>query len=352
MRKFFSMFLISTMALSFVGCGGADDSAKDGSVAQEAVEVPTIGVCIYKYDDNFMSYTRQAIEKAAEGKAELIMNDSQNDQAKQNDQIDTMIAKGVDSLMVNLVDPGAAPAVVEKAKNAGIPIILFNKEYQDGTHNLDYDKVWYVGTTSEESGIIQGEVVLDAWNANPSWDKNGDGTMQYVMLMGEPGHPDAEARTEWVVKTIEEAGVPTEELGTQTAMWDAAQAKNMMETWLAANGDEIEIVFSNNDGMAMGAIEALKSEGYFEGDKYMPVIGIDALPEALVLIENGQLMGTVLNDPLGQGKASLELAINAALGIDVLTGTEWVLDETKAVRVPYVGITTENIAVAEEAYGL
>lgn len=352
MRKFFSMFLISTMALSFVGCGGADDSAKDGSVAQEAVEVPTIGVCIYKYDDNFMSYTRQAIEKAAEGKAELIMNDSQNDQAKQNDQIDTMIAKGVDSLMVNLVDPGAAPAVVEKAKNAGIPIILFNKEYQDGTHNLDYDKVWYVGTTSEESGIIQGEVVLDAWNANPSWDKNGDGTMQYVMLMGEPGHPDAEARTEWVVKTIEEAGVPTEELGTQTAMWDAAQAKNMMETWLAANGDEIEIVFSNNDGMAMGAIEALKSEGYFEGDKYMPVIGIDALPEALVLIENGKLMGTVLNDPLGQGKASLELAINAALGIDVLTGTEWVLDETKAVRVPYVGITTENIAVAEEAYGL
>lgn len=344
MKKLFSVLLVVVMAVGFTGCGKKAEASAD--------KLPVIGVTIYKYDDNFMSFTRSAIETAAEGKAELIMNDSQNDQAKQNDQVDAMIAKKVDALAINLVDPGAATAIAEKAKAAGIPLVFFNKEYPEGTDKIPYDDVVYVGTTSAESGVIQGELILDAWKANPDWDKNGDGTMQYVMLMGEPGHPDAEARTKESVATVEAAGIPTQEIALQTGMWDASKAKELMETWLAAHGDDIEMVICNNDGMALGAVEALKAAGYFADGKYMPVVGVDAIPEALELIKEKQILGTVLNDPLNQGKATMELAINAALGKDFLEGTSWELDPTKAVRVPYVAITEDNLGVAEEAYGL
>lgn len=126
-----------------------------------------------------------------------------------------------------------------------------------------------------------------------------------------------------------------------------------METWLGKFGDEIEMVIANNDGMAMGAIEALKVAGYFGDDgKYMPVFGVDALPEALDLINAGEMAGTVLNDPLGQGGAAVDLAVNYANGKEVLADTDWTLDDTKAVRVPYVGITLDNMDVAKTAYGL
>ncbi|STL52170.1 D-galactose ABC transporter, substrate-binding protein [Escherichia coli] len=77
-----------------------------------------IGVTIYKYDDNFMSVVRKAIEQDAKAApdVQLLMNDSQNDQSKQNDQIDVLLAKGVKALAINLVDPAAAGTVIEKAR--------------------------------------------------------------------------------------------------------------------------------------------------------------------------------------------------------------------------------------------
>lgn len=366
LKKVLSVFLASCMMLAFVGCSPSTESSSSSTETKtETVEkaeepqkeetsgkLPKIGVTIYKYDDNFMTFTRNAIQAAADGKAELTMNDSQNDQAKQNDQVDTLIAKGVDGLIINLVDPGAAPTIAEKAKVANIPVVFINKEYPDGTNNVGYDQTWYVGTNSAESGIIQGELIIDAWKANPDWDKNGDSKIQYVMLMGEPGHPDAEARTKESIATINAAGIETEDLGTQTGMWDATKGKELMETWLAAKGDGIEMVICNNDGMALGAVEALNAAGYFQDDKYMPVVGVDAIPEALELIKQGKMLGTVLNDPLNQGKAAVELALNATQGKDILEGTSWQLDDTLAVRVPYVAITNDNLGVAEEAYGL
>ncbi len=349
MKRLVSLILSTVLIASLSACKAPVSTETPANNQEQAQtpngDLPTIGVTIYKYDDNFMSFTRKSIENAAAGKATLIMNDSQNDQSKQNDQIDAMIAKGVKALAINLVDPGSAATVVEKAKKANIPIILFNKEPSDGTNNLDYDKVWYVGTSSFEAGVIQGDLMVEFLKSSTDWDKNGDGTLQYVMLMGEPGHPDAEARTEYSVKTINGAGFPTEELAKQTGMWDASKAKDLMDTWLAAQGDKIEMVICNNDGMAMGAVEALKAT-----NKSIPVVGVDAIPEALELIKAGSMLGTVLNDPLNQGKATLDLAVNAALGKDALDGTSWELDSTKAVRVPYVAINKNNINVAEEAY--
>ena len=162
-----------------------------------------IGVTIYKYDDNFMSVVRKAIEQDAKAApdVQLLMNDSQNDQSKQNDQIDVLLAKGVKALAINLVDPAAAGTVIEKARGQNVPVVFFNKE--PSRKALDsYDKAYYVGTDSKESGIIQGDLIAKHWAANQGWDLNKDGQIQFVLLKGEPGHPDAEARTTYVIKEI------------------------------------------------------------------------------------------------------------------------------------------------------
>lgn len=193
-----------------------------------------IGVTIYKYDDNFMSMVRKDIEKEAKaiGGVQLLMNDSQNDQSKQNDQIDVLMAKGVKALAINLVDPAAAAVVVDKARANDVPVVFFNKE-PNAKVLAGYDKAYYVGTDSKESGIIQGQLIEKHWKATPAWDLNKDGQIQFVLLKGEPGHPDAEARTKYVIDTLNKDGLKTQQLAMDTAMWDTAQAKDKMDAWLS-----------------------------------------------------------------------------------------------------------------------
>lgn len=335
------LFLMMTLLL-LLSCGGeksGEAKTDSGSGKMEGKKIK-IGVTIYKYDDNFMASLRKDLEMFAkdDSNVELIMNDSQNSQATQNEQVDALLSKGVNILAINLVDPAAGQTIIDKAKAADVPVIFFNKD--PGTEALNsYEKAYYVGTKPEESGVIQGELIEKQWKANPAQDLNKDGVIQYVLLKGEPGHPDAEARTSFVIKTLNEKGIKTEKLQEDTGMWDAAQAKDKMDAWLAGPAAaKIEVVISNNDGMALGAIEALKAH-----QKALPVYGVDALQEALTLIESGELAGTVLNDGTNQAKAILELSKNIVNGKDPLEGTEWKFED-KAVRVPYVGVDKENLA--------
>ena len=307
------------------------------SVAQAGT---TLGVTVYKYDDNFMASVRRAIEAEADkaGNVDLLMNDSQNDQSKQNDQVDVMLAKGVDALAINLVDPAAAPVIIQKAKMDDVPIVFYNKEPTPEAM-ASYEHAYYVGTDSKESGIIQGELIAEHWVKNPDWDLNKDGVIQFVLLKGEPGHPDAEARTSYVISTLNDKGYKTEQLHLDTAMWDTAMAKDKVDAWISGpNADQIEVVIANNDAMAMGAIESLKA-----ADKSaVPVFGVDALTEALALIKGGQMQGTVLNDANNQAKAAFELANNLARGKAAGEGTSWKIDN-KIVRVPYVGVDKADL---------
>lgn len=332
-------YLTKIMIVTFIFIFTTEKSFSFFGFGKKNKEKKKIGVTIYKYDDNFMALMRQHIESVAKEKnVELMMNDSQNDQSKQNDQVDIMLAKGVDVLAINLVDPAAAKTIISKAKKEGIPVIFFNKEPSQ-EDMMSYEQAYFVGTNSAESGVIQGEVISKHWKKNKNWDINNDGVMQYVLLKGEPGHPDAEARTLYSISTLEEKGIKTEKLHLDTAMWDTAQAKDKTEAWLSGpNGDKIEVIIANNDGMALGAIEALKANKR----KEVVVFGVDALAEALVKIENGEMAGTVLNDAENQGIAVVDLAVNLANGDDPLKDTEWILDEYKTVRVPYVAVDIDN----------
>ena len=123
-------------------------------------------------------------------------------------------------------------------------------------------------------------------------------------------------------------------------MWDTAQAKDKMDAWLSGpNANKIEVVIANNDAMAMGAVEALKSHN----KSSIPVFGVDALAEALALVKSGAMAGTVLNDANNQAKATFDLARNLAAGKPAADGTNWKL-ENKVVRIPYVAVDKDNLS--------
>jgi methyl-galactoside transport system substrate-binding protein len=328
-------FALALLVLLAVACAPK-------AAAPETKEI-VIGANIYSFADNFMNgVMKPELERYAAGKgAKIEIVDSEGQQAKLNDQVDVFITKKVSVLAINLVDPASAQAIINKAKAANIPLILFNKEPTEAGAMASYDKVWYVGTNSAESGIIQGQMMVADWKANPTWDKNGDGVVQYVLLKGEPGHPDAEARTKESVKAFVDAGIKVQQLALEAdPNWSTQHGNDKMAAWLTSSfGKSIELVICNNDGMAFGAINALKTAGV-----KLPLYGVDALDQALTHIADGEMNGTVLNDGVNQSRATLDLAINAAMGKNVTEGTAWTLstDGTKAVRVAYLPVTPKN----------
>ncbi|MGG7077088.1 galactose ABC transporter substrate-binding protein [Clostridium sardiniense] len=332
---------MATMMLggALAGCSGSgSDDKKEGADSGKPVKV---GVCLYKFDDTYISTVRQSLEKIQkdnEGKVEFTFYDGKGDQATQNDSIDTLLQKDNDLLMVNLVDTGAAQTVVDKIKAADVPVVLFNREPATTDAIKSYDKSIFVGTNAKEAGVLQGKILADEWKANKDLDKNGDGVMQYVMLKGEPDNPEAIARTKFSVSTIEEAGIKTKELANQVCNWDQALAQNATEAWLSRYNDEVEVVIANNDGMAQGAIAALQAKGYNNGDakKTIPVVGVDATAAAQDLISKGFMAGSVLQDAEAMATALYKCGVNLAEGKSAIEGTDYKFDDTGvSVRIPY-----------------
>ena len=305
-----------------------------------------IGCAIYKFDDTFMTGVRNAILAAATGKAKVDMVDSQNSQANQNDKVDLFITKKMKALAINPVDRAAAGVILGKAKAAKIPVVFFNREpFKDDL--AKYDKAYYVGAIAEQSGTMEGELVVEYWKAHPEADQNKDGVMQYVMLKGEPGHQDAELRTKFSIKAVTDAGLKVEKVAEDTRMWDRVKGQEKMAAFLAAHKN-VEVVFANNDDMALGAIEALKAAGYFKDGKYMPVVGVDATAPALAALKEGTLLGTVLNDAKNQGKATFNLAYALAEGKQPTDETiGYKITDGRYVWVPYAKITKSNMKDAE-----
>jgi len=350
MRKLvtYLILIVFVISVALAGCGSSSNTTSTSSSQQNTAntsekKLPVIGVAIYKFDDTFMTSVRDNIAKAAEGKAKVDIVDSQNSQPVQNDKVDLFITKKVNALIINPVDRTAAGTITDKAKQANIPVVFINREPLPDDLKK-WDKVYYVGAKAEQSGTLQGEIMADYWKSHPEADKNHDGVMQYVMLMGEPGHQDAELRTKYSIEAVKEAGIKVQELAKDTAMWDRVKAQDKMAAFLAAYGDKIEAVFANNDDMALGAIEALKAAGYFKNGKYIPVVGVDATVPGIQALKEGTLLGTVLNDAKNQAKAAFMLAYVLAqgqtptkenIGYDVTDG--------KYVWIPYVKITLDNI---------
>lgn len=309
-----------------------------------APKEPTIGFTFYRYDDLFMSTMREAIELHNKDQIALDLNNSKNDQTLQDEQVDGLISKQVAVLAINLVDVEAAESVLKKSQKANIPIIFFNREPDLGVIK-SCDSCYYIGTDSSEAGILQGEMIADGWVNHPEWDKNGDGVIQYVMLKGEENHVDTVLRTQYVIETIESHGLTMELLDEDYGNWEDQQAKILVDKWIDSYGKDIELVISNNDAMALGAIISFQNEGYLTKELFVPIYGVDGIKSFMLKIDSGLAMGTVINDAHSQSQAIMDIA-NMVLDEDISLGDlDWVVEEERIIRIPYVPVTEENVGL-------
>ena len=326
---------------------------------EELPESLDIRVLVWKYDDTYGSTVRAAMEKWAAYYSEemgidiqLTMYDAADDIGKQIEQATMVCSQGCDFVIINLAEVSNGAALTTMFQEAGIPFLFYNKQPAEATVQevlVDTGTI-FIGTLARQAGDMQGQILYDLYTADNSIDRNGDGKLQYVMLMGEPQNDEAIARSQYSVETAEALGLEMEQIGeTLVCNWDQAQAQDAINALWAAEGDNIEVIFANNDMMALGAVAAINGYGYNtgnEGDPSVVVIGVDAIDAALVSIQDGGMTATVKQDGDAMGQANILCAINGALGRDWLDGTDYTYDENEefyCIRIPYAKITGDDV---------
>jgi methyl-galactoside transport system substrate-binding protein len=318
----FKKLLASVLTVAMLaGCSSSGGSAAGGETSGDA-KTYNVGVAIYQFNDNFMTLYRNEIEayfKTLETdtvKYNVKIVDGKNDMAEQSNQIDSFITEGMDVIILNLVQTSSADAAIEKVMAANIPLVLINREPlgDDGDESykgiLDNPTVCYVGADARQSGTYQGEIVAELDNKG---DINGDGKVSYLMIEGDPENPDAQYRTQFSIKALTDAGIEVECVDDQIGNWDQTKGQEICANALAQYGDKIEVVFCNNDAMALGASAAIKAAGRTVGtDIYL--LGVDALDECVEMVKNGEMTGTVLNDANGQSHTACDVAVKLLNG--------------------------------------
>ena len=279
-----------------------------------AEDAPKIGVAIYQFADNFMTLYRTELaryltEDCGVPAENITIMDGKNDQAEQTNQIDAFIADNVDVMIINLVQSSSAASVIQKADAAGIPVVFINREPTADDMALS-ENICYVGADARQSGTFQGQIIAETENKG---DWNGNGVVDYVMIMGDPENVDAQYRTEFSIKALTDAGLTVNKLFEQRGDWDQTKGQELAATALSQYGDDVDVIFCNNDAMALGAYQAIVDAGRTVGqDIYL--VGVDALDECQAMVADGTMTGTVLNDHIGQSHTAADVALLAAKG--------------------------------------
>lgn len=309
-KKFLpGLLAVITAGVFLTSCQGVGKEERKSSLR--------IGISLYRADDTFINNIRGIIEEKAKEyeresgiKVTLDIQDAKGSQNTQNSQVERFIALECDVLCINPVDRMDASGIIDGAMTAGVPVVFFNRQPVEEDMNR-WDQLYYVGVDARETAILQGQMVVDLYQEQPQTvDLNGDGVVSYVMLEGETSHQDSLIRTEWSIQTLKDGGVPIEKITGGIANWERSQASALMEQWLSEYPDRIELVVSNNDDMALGAIDALERAQITE----VNVIGIDGTTPGLEALENGSLLGTVSANKELYASAIVELAAGCALG--------------------------------------
>lgn len=285
----------------------------------------TVGVSMALFDDNFLTVLRNGMidySKSMDG-VTLQIEDAQNDVSKQLSQVQNFIAGGVDAIIVNPVDTDATVALSQAAAVAGIPLVYVNRQ----PVNVDTlpEKQAFVASDEKESGTLQTKEVCRLLKAAGKTEASA------VVMMGELSNQAARMRTQDikdVIATPECSFIKIVE--EQTANWSRTQGADLMTNWLSA-GVKFDAVISNNDEMAIGAIQALKTSGMSMKD--VIVAGIDATQDALAAMSAGDLDVSVFQNAAGQGKGAVDAALKIAKGEQI----------EKKVFVPFELVTPENL---------
>ncbi len=310
-KKLLAVLLTTGMVASMIiGCGGSDST--EGGETESSEDTVTIGFSSKTNSDTFVKAIADAAQEEADAAGiELIMADAEGDVNKQISDVETMIAQQVDAIVVIPQDVEGSAPVVSMANEAGIPIIICNGDVSDKEYTA------FVGCTDQESGEILGTWIND--NV-----EHGSGIAIIEGPMGQSGQVGRYAGF-GEVGMLDNFDV----LSVQTANWKRDEAMALTEDWLTTYGDELKAIVCENDDMALGALSACKAAGRDD----IIIGGVDGLDDAVDAVKNEEMGISVLQDSAGQGKGSIEVALQIINGEDFEADT----------RIPYRGITLENV---------
>ncbi len=284
-----------------------------------------IGAPMVSFSDKWQTYLQDAIRDfdKKHDDVEFRLSDANADAARLLNDVETFIDQGVDALLVVPTDPEIVKAIGRKAKKAGIPLVIVNRKPLDDAMKYVTS---YVGSDEVEGGRLQGQFIADSLKGK---DAKG------IILMGPLGL-DAQIKRTQGNKEIFEKNPNIKIIAEQEGKWDRAKGLEIAENLLAAHKD-INVVVSNNDEMAIGAI--LASRKLNVDDKDIIIVGLDATPDALEYLGNG-LDATVFQSAQGQGSTGAEMAYLAAQGKEV----------PKLKMVPFELVTVDKKAEYQAKY--
>lgn len=292
-----------------------------------AASAETIGVSMQSFDNNFQTLLREGIN-ARVGEvngATVQIEDAQTDISKQLNQVNNFIAAGVDAIIMTLTDTSAAAGISDAAEKAGIPLVYLNLEPE----NLGKlpAKQAYVGSKETDSGKLGAEAACSLLK-----EKGKASDAQVYILMGDLAHQASRDRTSAFKETLAAGDCKGATIADeQSAAWTRTNAMDLTTNWITA-GQPIDVVFANNDEMAIGAIQALKAAGVSMDD--VIVVGIDATQDGLAAMAAGDLDATVFQNAKGQSASAVDAAVSLVRGEAV----------DKNVWVPFELVTPKNMA--------
>jgi ABC-type sugar transport system, periplasmic component len=300
------------------------------------------GILLYSFDDLYMNSLKQKLENFQNTKNNINFTffNSKDNQAIQNEILDTLFKGDYNLLMLYLINPSKDQLsdIINRASSKNISLIFFDINPSD-TIIDSYSKAAFFLTNSKELGNLQGEILVNEWNKNKNiLDKNNDNVMQYIILKGISSSKISEERTNSVIAKLKNSGINIQELAAVNAFWDKEIAEDSINSLFLQYDGTIEAIISNNDAMAIGAINSLQKYGYNKGDnsKYIPVVGIDGLKEAKDLIDKGMMTGTVSQDLDNLADSLYNVGINLIYDEDSLKNVPYKLVNGKiVVTLPY-----------------
>jgi ribose transport system substrate-binding protein len=295
-KAFKGLLILSIIMIIAAGCSTkapGSDKESGGDSAGKQDEKVKIGLSISTLNNPFFVSLKDGAQKAADAEgAELVVVDAQNDSAKQVSDVEDLIQRGIDVLLINPTDSSAVSSAIESANKENIPVITVDRSAEGG------EVVSHIASDNVAGGQMAGEFILEQLGNKG----------KVVELEGIPGSSAARERGEGFHKAVDSVdGI--EVVAKQAADFDRAKGLSVMENILQANKD-IQAIFAHNDEMALGAIEALEAAGI----KGVIVVGFDATDDAVKAVEDKKMAATIAQKPEEIGQKSVETALKVKAG--------------------------------------
>lgn len=317
--------------------------ALQNTTAQSQLKV---AVFINNFEDSFLYEVKKNLEDIQienSGKVQFTFFDAKENQSIQNESIENALNDDFNLFVIRPVSKNISDieGTFNKIQQNNIPLIILYEKTPSIVNLLRpyRNRSIILNTDLAQSGILEGKILANAWNANKGvLDKNKDNIMQYILIKGPSDSNITALRNKYSIQAINESGIRTQEISSVTCDFLEECARTSVESLFLNYSNKIEAIIANSDSMAIGAVKGLQKYGYNKGDpsKYIPVVGVDALPEAQELISKGFMTGTVKQDPREHANAIYSIGMNLISGAPPLSGTNYKFDETGvAIELPY-----------------